>query len=182
MRSGIHEGPFVMLAVDLDQRRAERAQHLHAHRLVVDEGAGAAVGELHAPQDQFVAVRTSAASHRCRQALPRRMVLRDLEGGGDLALLGAVAHQRRLAARAKRQRKGIEQDRFAGAGLAGEHSKAAAEIDVQPVDQDDVADGQAGEHGDRVEDAEDRTKSGSYAIPVSAVCARRPPVGVSRGP
>ena len=52
-----------------------------------------------------------------------------------------------VAARAERQREGIEQDRLAGAGLAGEHGEPAGEIDVEPVDQDDVADGKSGEHG-----------------------------------
>ena len=78
------------------------------------------------------------------------MLLGKLEGRGHLALLGALAHQRRLAARAEREREGIEQDRFAGAGLAGQHRKAGAEIDVEPIDQDDVADGKPGEHGARV--------------------------------
>ena len=54
MRRGIDQRAVVVLAVDLDQRAAELLQHLHAHRLVVDEGAGAAVGELHAAQDQLV--------------------------------------------------------------------------------------------------------------------------------
>ena len=74
------------------------------------------------------------------------MVALDLEHGGHLALLDAVAHQRLVAARAQRQREGVEQDRLAGAGLAGEHGKACGEIDVEPVDQDDVADGKPGEH------------------------------------
>ena len=74
------------------------------------------------------------------------MILGDVEGGDHLALFGALAHQRRVAARAERQRKGVEQDRFAGAGLAGERGKAGAEIDVQPIDQDDVADGKASQH------------------------------------
>ena len=52
MGRGIDQRAGVVLAVDFDQRRAERLQRLHAHRLVVDEGAGAAVGELHAAQDQ----------------------------------------------------------------------------------------------------------------------------------
>ena len=75
------------------------------------------------------------------------MAARDLEHGGDLALLGAVAHQRLVAAAAQGQREGVEQDRLAGAGLAGEHGKAVGEIDVEPVDQHDVADGEPGEHG-----------------------------------
>ena len=73
--------------------------------------------------------------------------MRDVEGGDHLALLGAFAHQRRFAAGAERQRKGVEQDRFAGAGLAGQRGKAGAEIDVQAVDQNDVADGEASQHG-----------------------------------
>ena len=52
-----------------------------------------------------------------------------------------------VAARAERQREGVEQDRLAGAGLAGQHGKPVGEIDVEPIDQDDVADRKPGEHG-----------------------------------
>ena len=52
VRRRIDQRAVVMLAVDLDERGADRAQHLHADRLVVDEGAGAAVGELDAAQDE----------------------------------------------------------------------------------------------------------------------------------
>ena len=147
MRCGLDKGAVVVLAVDFDQRRAERAQYLHADRLVVDEGAGAAVGELHrrtinssSPQDREQIVVGEHAA--------RRMVLGEVECGDHLALFGALAHQRGIATRAERQRKSIEQDRFAGAGLAGERGKAGAEIDIQPIDQDDVADGEARQHGD----------------------------------
>ena len=116
----LDQGAVVMLAVDFDQRRAERAQHLHADRLVVDEGAGAAVGELHAAQDQL-ALDGEILFGGERGARDGRSAI---EHGGDLALLGALAHQRRVAARAERQREGIEQDRFAGAGLAGQHRQA----------------------------------------------------------
>ena len=70
----------------------------------------------------------------------------DLENGGDLALLHALPHQRLVAARAQSQRKGVKQDRLAGAGLAGEHGKPVGEIDIEPVDQDNVADRKSGEH------------------------------------
>ena len=84
MGGGIDQRAVVVLAVDLDQRGAERSQRLHAHRLVVDEGAGAAVGELHAPQDQFVLGRDAvvggkrarpdgcAAARRRRSPAPAR--------------------------------------------------------------------------------------------------------------
>ena len=75
------------------------------------------------------------------------MIAGKLEGGDHLALLHAVAHQALVAARAQGQREGIEQDRLAGAGFAGQHGQAVGEIDVEPVDQDDIADGETGEHG-----------------------------------
>ena len=56
MRGGIDQRALVMLAMDLDQRGADRLQGLHADRLVVDEGAGAAVGKLHAAQDHLAGI------------------------------------------------------------------------------------------------------------------------------
>ena len=131
----IHKGALVVLAVDFDQRRAERAEHLNADRLIVDERPRPAVGELHATQDQFaIAVEIVVGEDAAR-----RMTRRKFERGGDLTVLGAGARQRRVAAGAKREREGVEQDRFAGAGLARKRGKPGAEIDVQPVDQNDVA-------------------------------------------
>ncbi len=140
----VDQRALVVLAVNLHQRRAERAQHLDADRLVVDERAGAAVGHLHAAQDQFVLDRNVIV----RQQRPRRVRGRQIEGRRHLPLLGALAHQRGVAAGAERQREGIEQDRLAGPGLAGQDRKAGGEIDVEPVDQDDVADREPGKHGD----------------------------------
>ena len=74
------------------------------------------------------------------------MVARKLEGGGHLPLLGTLAHQRGVAAGAERKRKGIEQNRFAGAGFASQDGEAGTEIDVQTIDQDDIADREPGEH------------------------------------
>ena len=143
VRSRLDEGALVVLPVDFHQRRAERAQHLNAHRLIVDEGAGPPVGDLHAPHDQLVL----AGEAVLREQAARRMLLAQLEDRGHLPLLGAFADQRRLPTRAEREREGIEQDRFAGASLAGQCRQAGAEINVEPVDQDDVADGKPGEHG-----------------------------------
>ena len=74
------------------------------------------------------------------------MAARQLERGRHLPLLRALPHQRGVAARTERQREGVQQDRLAGAGLAGEHGKPVGEIDVEPIDQDDVADRKPDEH------------------------------------
>ena len=98
---------------------------------------------MHPAHDQFVL----AAEIVLGEHAARRMLLGEIEGGNHLALFGALAHQRHVAARAERKRKRVEQDRFAGAGLAGQRGKAGSEIDVQPFDQNDVADGKARQHG-----------------------------------
>jgi len=50
---GIDQRALVMLAMNFDQRGADRLQGLHADRLIVDEGAGTAIGKLHPAQDHF---------------------------------------------------------------------------------------------------------------------------------
>ena len=94
---GIDQRALVVLAVDLDQRAAEFLQHLHAHRLIVDEGARAPVGELHAAQDQFVLGRDIVGLEQ----RARRMSARHLEHRRHLALLDALPHQRLVAAGAE---------------------------------------------------------------------------------
>ena len=120
----------------------QAAEHLNAYRLIVDEGAGAAVRKLHAAQDQgLVSWDVVGGEHRMG-----RMRRQEVKRGGHLALLRPLAHQRGIAARAQGKRERIKQDRFAGAGLAGQHGKPFGQIDIEPVDQDDVTDGQPGEH------------------------------------
>ncbi len=134
MRRGIDQRTVVMLTVDFDEHGAEAFERLHADRLIVDEGARLAVGKLHAAQDQRV-FRLNAV---VLQQRPGRVLARQFEHGGDLALLLALADQRGVAARAQSQRKGVEQDGLAGAGLAGQHAKTLGEIEIELVDQDDV--------------------------------------------
>ena len=61
-----------------------------------------------------------------------------------LALRCAVADQRGVAARTERQRQGVEQDRLAGAGLAGQHVEAGRDLEVGIVDDPEVADAKLG--------------------------------------
>ena len=53
MGDRLDQGAVVVLAVDFHKRRADRFQHLHADRLVVDEGPRAAVRELQPAQDEI---------------------------------------------------------------------------------------------------------------------------------
>ena len=78
------------------------------------------------------------------------MALRHVEYRGDLALLHAMTNQIGVAAAAQRQREGIEQDGFAGAGFAGQHREATGKLDIEPFDQDDVTDRKARQHAKSV--------------------------------
>jgi hypothetical protein len=132
-----------MLPVNLDQRRTNGLHGLHAHRLIINEGAGAAISKLHAAQNQFVLGWNAVLIDQRAD----RMVIREIEGRRHLALLGPMPYQGDVAARTERKRKRVKQDRLAGAGLAGQRSKAFGEVDIKPLDQNDVADGQPGQHG-----------------------------------
>ena len=78
------------------------------------------------------------------------MIAADREFGGDGGLLGAGPHQPRIGAPAKRQPQGVEQDRFPGTGLPGQHAQPGTEGERQPVDQNDIADGEAEQHAGAV--------------------------------
>jgi hypothetical protein len=130
------------LAVDLDQRGAQFAQQPDRDRLVVDEGAAAAVGTDQPPQDQVaLGVQPLGGGQG-----PCRMTGRQVEDRGHAGPRGALAHGERIGAGAEREAERVEQDRLAGAGLAGQGDDARLEGDVERLDQDDVADGEAGQH------------------------------------
>jgi hypothetical protein len=75
------------------------------------------------------------------------VVARDIEHGGNLALLDSLPDQRLIPPATQGQSKSIEQDRFAGPRFAGKDSEPVGEIDIEAVDQHDVADRESGEHG-----------------------------------
>ena len=143
MGAGIDQRPVVVLAVNLDQRGAQLLHHLNADRLVVDEGARPPIRKLDAAENEFVLGGDIVGLEQ----RARRMAALDLENGDHLPLFQALAYQGLVAAGAERQRESVEQDRLAGAGLASEHGEPAGKINVEPVDQDDIADRKSGKHG-----------------------------------
>ena len=81
------------------------------------------------------------------KAMPHRMVWRQVEDGHHLGVRLAFADQAKVSPTAKREAKRIKKDRLAGACLAGEHGQATIEGQRQPLDQNDVGDRQAVQHG-----------------------------------
>ena len=141
----IEQAAIVVLAVNLDQKRAKLALEAGGDRLIVDEGAAAAVGLDDAADDQRLA-RLPGEAVLVEQG-EGRVAGGNLEGDADRRLPLPAAHQRALRAHAEREPQRIEQDRFAGPGLAGEHAEARPEFEIERFDQHDVADREAGQHG-----------------------------------
>ena len=54
-----------------------------------------------------------------------------VELGADLGARRAFAHHAGVAAAAERELQRVDEDRLAGAGLAGEHREAAVELDLE---------------------------------------------------
>ena len=81
------------------------------------------------------------------EELPRGMSRRQLKGSRHAGLLRAMAHQRRIRARAERETEGIEQNRLSSARLARKHAQAGGKREVQLVDQHHIADRKADQHG-----------------------------------
>ena len=142
MAGGVREAHLLVLALNFHQQRPDAAQQADAYGMVVDEGAGATVlGDDPAQHDLVFGRQTVLFQHG-----GHRMIVRRREACGDAGLFGGCAHQASFRPRTKGQAEAVEQDGFAGAGLAGQDSQARVEGQVQPFDQHDVADRQRGQH------------------------------------
>ena len=71
---------------------------------------------------------------------------RRVEGGGELGALRARLQLALLEAVADEERERVEQDRLAGAGLAGEDGEAAVELEIERFDDDEIPDRQKPKH------------------------------------
>ena len=139
---GIDQGAVVMLAMNFDEKLARLAHQLNAERLVVDEGLGAAIGRLHAAEDQVAIVIDAIFA----QKLAGSVLHADIEDCRHLAVILAMTHEIAIAAPAKGQRETVKQDGFARARLAGQYRKPGFEGKIQPLDQDDIADRKLEQH------------------------------------
>ena len=133
-----------MLTVDVDENAAGLPQQQHRNGLAVDVCPGAAVRRQNPAHHELVAALDRLLLQPAQQSRRR---LAQIEGRGDLGPLGPVADHFRSAAAAGQQLQRIDQDRFAGAGLAGEHRESRVELELDGLDDGEVADLQSDEHG-----------------------------------
>jgi hypothetical protein len=143
----VEQAAIVMLAMDLDQAGADEAQQPGGRGLIVDVGPAAAIGPDHpANHERFARIGVEPAIGEDGEG---RMVAGRIETRGDGRLRGALPHEPGIGARTERQAQRIQQNRFARPGFAGQRAQPGAEFQIERLDQDDVANGQRGQHQGR---------------------------------
>ncbi|MNS80909.1 hypothetical protein D3C72_1146060 [compost metagenome] len=136
-----------VLAVDVHELVAHLAQLGQRGRRAVDERlATAARIDGAAQQHGAFAVQAGLVAGQLTLGQPGVERCVRAEGGADACAGAAFAHHAGVGAFAEHQGQCIDQDGLAGAGLAGEDGKAGGEVEVERIDDDEIADGQAAEH------------------------------------
>ena len=102
----VEQPRLLVLAVDLDERPDRLREPRRRHRLIVQPRGRSPAGADLAGRDQ-----------RLRHPIEQRLHARGIR---------AVAHERRVRARAERQPQRVDEQALAGARLAGEHVEARA--------------------------------------------------------
>ena len=136
MATRVYQSPLVMLAVDFNQAAPDLAQELNAYAYVVEKGAASPVSPLHSAEHDSP-FGLDAVLRKQREDGVEGI---ELEGCRHLALGRAPPDERHIASGAECKRERVQQNRFAGAGLASEHGQSRAEFKIELVDQDDIAD------------------------------------------
>ena len=155
------QGLMLVLAVDRHQRFAEGLQLGQRRQRTVDvDPVPAGAGDDALDQQLPLTFETGLRQLRHQLRLP-------LQGEQRLhrRLLGTAADQIGAGAVAEQQAKGIDDDRLAGPGLAGQDVEAPGKLDLQLIDNGKIADLQFDEHketlkspGAEAQDPESRSK------------------------
>ncbi len=132
-----------LLTMDIDQYLAELAQGLQRHRTSIDERSRAPVVRQYAPQNALAVALDGLGFEPVSQ--PRLGA--QVEGGRDLSALRPGANCIAARAPAGGQREGVDDDGLARAGLPGQRGEARAELELDLIDDREIADPQVREHG-----------------------------------
>ena len=162
----------LVLAVDLHQQPGEFAQLRDRRGAAVDPGPRAAVGAQGAPQlagDAVVEILFAQPGQGLRTAL-------QVELRVQLGARGAVTDHAAVRALPGQEAERVDQQRLAGAGLAGHHGQADAELELGGGDDGEILDREASEHGARL------CRADPQPAIVRSRGLRREPPGLIPGP
>ena len=142
MAARVQQAAVVVLAVQFDQSVGQIAQHFATGAAVVHISGFAAIGGVGAAQDQVI---LGLKARRLKNPAGR-MTGGQVEHRDHLTLSGALANQFSPAPPAQHKTQSVEQDRLAGPGLTGQHIEAGLKIQLQPVNDQHIADIKTAQH------------------------------------
>ena len=139
--AGVLQEQGLVLRMDIDQAGRQFLQHVHAHRLVVGEAAGASAAAYGAAKHQAVVF---AGKVGIGQDAAHGLVHAEL--GLYHAILAGRPHHRGIGLGAQHQGQRPQQDGFSGAGLSAYNDEALRKTGFQRADQNVIADGETVKH------------------------------------
>ncbi len=140
---GRRERLMRVLAMQVDEALAGFLQLGERRGSAVDPGATPALAVQRSPQEERTVGRGEIVSV---QPLGDLWTVVHVEGGGQLGPVGARPQLAQLETIAQQQRQSVEQDRLACTRLSGQHRETGIELEVECLDNDEIADGQESEH------------------------------------
>ena len=136
MAGRVSQAHLLVLALDFDQQGANAPQQANADRMIIDKRPRPAVlGDDPAQHDVV-----GGGQPMLIQDRGDSVVFRQRKACGHARLLSGFTHQSAFRPGAEGQTKTIQKDRLSGAGFTRQHGQPLIEIQIQPFDQDDVAD------------------------------------------
>jgi len=141
LRARLQQRLMRVLTVHIDQQFAQLAQLRKSCRAAIDERAAAPVCIDGPPQQGHVAALLHLVGGepvRCNRAKTKL--------GSDLRARAPLADHVGIAALTEREQQGIDEDRLAGTRFTGQHCEAGREVDVEHVDDDEIANGKRKQH------------------------------------
>ena len=127
---------MVVLAVEVDQSVAGRGELSERRGTPIDPGTAPALCVERASEDE----RTVVAEILACEPGTRGVGVGQIKLGGELRSIAAGTQLASLEPAAQQQRERVEQDGFPGARLAGQDREAGLELDVERLDDREIAD------------------------------------------
>lgn len=140
----VEEGLVLVLSVEVDEEVADLAELGEGEEIAVCQGAAASGGGDFAAQDEFVVRSVNAGLVEERG---EGGVAGDVEEGLDFGRVAAPAHVVAAGAFAEDELERTDDDGLAGSGLAGQAVESGIEVQGEVVDDGQIADAQAQQHG-----------------------------------
>lgn len=141
---GIEEVAVVVLAVEVGDVGAKRSEDTDGGGAPVDADRGSALGGEFALNEELVVFEIDTEFIAGLFGLGIGF---EIDEEGDVGFGGSLADEVGFGATTESEEEAVDEERFSGAGFAGDGGESGLESEVGPGDEGDVFDGEGLDHG-----------------------------------